>query len=367
MAGFTEVEGEFSVDNRLLHGSCLGCNGENLHAQKNIKLSSCLTTHSDKEKQCKHCPNWHHLCLAKLGSENIDKCHWCNSPADLGNPETFTLLLTTYLAVGLSLAKYRTAMDPTDFYMHTNILATRLEKDHKSTFPFTVDPMQKIVLSFPDESFFTDRMQKAFEEGLVIPDQWPQPPTPVISGGEGGSVTESDDVVVLEMAGEENEQAAEDATGVQCAAPTPASSQALAPATDNLRNVDLDQEDIESKEDIQLGDLLAVPAKDGKFKVGRLRRTALIEGETHVAVAIGEDDSPFGCMRVSGYNVLEDLTVASEGGIKGGEVVVHKMAEVKSPSSEKVHTNREWQTFGILDFKLLGNEFFFKHRYTGPI
>ena len=82
-----------------------------------------------RKKQCKHCPNWHHLCLAKLGSENIDKCHWCNSPADLGNPETFTLLLTTYLAVGLSLAKYRTAMDPTDFYMHTNILATRLEKD----------------------------------------------------------------------------------------------------------------------------------------------------------------------------------------------------------------------------------------------
>jgi hypothetical protein len=93
----------------------------------------------------------------------------------------------------------------------------------------------------------------------------------------------------------------------------------------------------------------------------RLRRSGTFEGETQVAVAVGEDGPPFGFMRVSNYNILECLTVTSEGGIKGGRVVVHKLAEVKSPVSEKVNENRNWETFGIHDFKLLGHEFFFHH------
>jgi hypothetical protein len=54
--------------------------------------------------------------------------------------------------------------------------------------------------------------------------------------------------------------------------------------------------------------------------------------------------------------------VTSDGGIKGGSVVVHSLAEVKSPVSEVVHENKYWETFGIPDFKLLGHEFFFHHR-----
>jgi hypothetical protein len=81
-------------------------------------------------------------------------------------------------------------------------------------------------------------------------------------------------------------------------------------------------------------------------------------------VTLGEDASPFGFMRVSNYNeVLDCLNITSDhGGIVGGCVVVHDLAEVKSPVSEKVHENRDWETFGIHDFKFCGHDFFFNHR-----
>ena len=62
-------------------------------------------------------------------------------------------------------------------------------------------------------------------------------------------------------------------------------------------------------------------------------------------MTLGEDASPFGFMRVSNYKVLDCLSVISDqGGIVGGNVVVHNLAEVKSPVSEKVHDNRDWET-----------------------
>jgi hypothetical protein len=102
-------------------------------------------------------------------------------------------------------------------------------------------------------------------------------------------------------------------------------------------------------EDLVQGDLLAVPLEDGSFKLGRLRRFGTFGiGDTQVAVTLGEDASPFGFMRVSNYKILERLSVTSDGGIIGGCVVVHDLAEVKSPVSEKVHENRDWLTFVIL-------------------
>jgi hypothetical protein len=271
-------------------------------------------------------------------------------------------------------------MDPKEFYVHTIILATRLKKEWKYTFPFTVDSKEKVVLTFPPKSFFSDLMKQALEEGKVDPNQWPQPTSPAFSGGEEDSVTDSDDVVVVDKSREQKEQPAEDATGGQCATPTPASAQTLAPAMGvppSLPSTSAQQganrnpapgnttsstSDHLREEDLVQGELLAVPLDDGSFKLGRLRRVGTFEGETQVAVALGEDGSPFGFMRMSNYSVLECLSVASDGGIKGGSVVVHNLAEVKSPLSEKVNENRDWQTFGIHDFKLLGHEFFFHHR-----
>ena len=105
-----------------------------------------------------------------------------------------------------------------------------------------------------------------------------------------------------------------------------------------------------------------MPLADGSSKLGRLRRIGTFEtGGTQVAVTLGEDASPFGFIRVSNYSILECLSVISNGGIIGGSVAVHDLAEVKSPVSELVHENRDWQTFGILDFKFCGHEFFYFH------
>jgi len=371
-------------DYRLLDGQCLGCLGESTLAQS-LTLSTCMTVHNDPDKQCKHCPVWHHLCLSKLSSENIEKCNWCNSQADLGNPDEATLPLATYLAVGHCLARDQREMDAKEFYVHTMILATRLEKEWKYTFPFTVDAKEKVVLTFPAESFFSDMMKQGLQSGKVALHKWPQPPSPGFPGEGEDSGTHSDevereDVGGVDESGEQEEQFEERATGGQCAAPTPASDQTLAPAAGvppSLPSTSAQQganrnpapgnttsstSDHLRMENLVQGDIVAVPLDDGSFKLGRLRRIRTFEGETQVAVALGEDGSPFGFMRVTNYKILECLSVTSDGGIKGGSVVVHSLAEVKSPVSEVVHENKYWETFGIPDFKLLGHEFFFHHR-----
>jgi hypothetical protein len=86
------------------------------------------------------------------------------------------------------------------------------------------------VLTFPPESFFSDMMKQALQSGEVALHQWPQPPSPAFSGGGDDSVTDSDgveweDVEWVDKSREQKEQPAEDATGGQCAAPTPASAQ----------------------------------------------------------------------------------------------------------------------------------------------
>ena len=190
-----------------------------------------------------------------------------------------------------------------------------------------------------------------------------------------------EDVEGVDQSGKQKEQPEEDATGGQCAAPTPTSTQTVAPAAGvppSLPSTSAQQGANRNpaprnprstlnhlrEEDLVQGDLLAVPLENGSFKVGRLRRFATIgSGDTQVAVTLGEDASPFGFMRVSNYKVLDCLSVISDqGGIVGGNVVVHNLAEVKSPVSEKVHDNRDWETFGIDDFKFCGHDFFFHHR-----
>jgi hypothetical protein len=224
-------------------------------------------------------------------------------------------------------------------------------------------------------------LKKAFEEDKVEKVPWPQPPSPAISGGDEDSVTESEEVVEVDKSGEKKEQPAEDAAGGQCAAPTPASAQATAPATGvppSLPSTSAQQgancnpapRNISSAsnhlwaEDLVQGDLLAVPlAADRSVKVGRLMRFGTFEiGGTQVAVTLGEDASPFGFMRVSNFRILECLSIVSDGGIVGGHVAVHDLAETKAPVSEMVHENRDWQTFGILDFKFCGHKFYLHHR-----
>jgi hypothetical protein len=275
--------------------------------------------------------------------------------------------------------RFFTTMDPKDVYVHTSILARNAHKGgmelhnplHRGS---TREGCANIFLRF-----FADLMKQALEEGKVEEVPWPQPPSPAISGREEDSETEWEDVEEVDKSGEQKEQPAEDAAGDQCAAPTPASAQALAPATGvspSLPSTSAQQGANRNpaprntrstsnhlrEEDLVQGDLLAVPLEDGSFKLGRLRRFGTFRiGDTQVAVTLGEDASPFGFMRVSNYKVLEYLSVTSDDGIIGGSVVVHDLAEVKSPVSEKVHENRDWQTFGILDFKFCGHEFFYFH------
>jgi hypothetical protein len=285
------------------------------------------------------------------------------------------------------LARDQRGIDPKEFYVHTMILATRLEKEWKYTFPFTVDSKEKAVLTFPAESFFSDMMKQGLELGEVALHQWPQPRSPPLSRGGEDSVTASDDedwedVEEVDLQSrEQEEQPAEDDTGGQCAAPTPASDQTVAPpagvpsslpSTSAQQGANCNPAPRNPKstsnhlreEDLVQGDLLAVPLENGSFKIGRLRRFATFgSGDTQVAVTLGEDASPFGFMRVSNYKVLDCLSVISDhGAIVGGNVVVHNLAEVKSPLSEKVHENRDWETFGIDDFKFCGHDFYFNHR-----
>jgi hypothetical protein len=63
-----------------------------------------------------------------MGSEELQKCNWCNSRDELGNPEA-TLPLQSYVGIGISLAVNKTMMDPTEFYVHTSILAKRMEEE----------------------------------------------------------------------------------------------------------------------------------------------------------------------------------------------------------------------------------------------
>ena len=153
------------------------------------------------------------------------------SKVDLGNPDEATLPLSTYVGVGICLAMNKTTMDPKDVYVHTSILARNAHKGgmelhnplHRGS---TREGCANIFLRF-----FADLMKQALEEGKVEEVPWPQPPSPAISGREEDSETEWEDVEEVDKSGEQKEQPAADAAGDQCAAPTPASAQALAPAT----------------------------------------------------------------------------------------------------------------------------------------
>jgi hypothetical protein len=154
-----------SPDFRLLESKCLACLGENEDAQSHQNLDWCRTLHKEVAKQCKYCPLWHHGCLTTLGSEEFQKCNWCNSRVELGNPEV-TLPLQSDVAIGtVSLAKYKTLMDPTEFYVHSSILATRMKEEWSYPTPFTVDSQAKVVLTFPPEGFFRGLAKESFRGG----------------------------------------------------------------------------------------------------------------------------------------------------------------------------------------------------------
>ena len=169
MAGCQRTQ-KLSADYRLLDNECLVCLGENTDAQLHQGLDSCRTVHKDVDKQCKHCPLWHHGYLSKLGSEELQKCNWCNSKVDLGSPDDAILPLTTYAGVGICLAMNKTTMDPKDVYVGSHFHPRNAHgggMELHNIIPFTVDSQEKVVLTFPLVSFFADLLKKALEEGKV--------------------------------------------------------------------------------------------------------------------------------------------------------------------------------------------------------
>ena len=369
-----------SEKDRMLGGRCLGC----LQSETvPLTLSICLSTHKEPGKTCSFCPGWHHLCLTKAGSEEVQKCNWCNSYDQLGI-SAYKLPIQCLVAVGAWMANNKHTMPPVEFHTHTLILASRLFECNGETFDFTLSRDKKAVTTFPKANFFEDILKKATAAGDVKPLPWAAPQEGLRQdmavqeeGGGDGDVGNNSEVEPPEGPVEASEEQDVEGAKQQCAGaaddaapagtpanPTPALTQP-APAPAAPADAPLAASNRPPRhEDVKKGDLIAVQVEDGsgEFKVGRIKQIG--QDGLEVAVATGADHSGFSFLHVSNNTILDCCTVVSNDaqGIIGGQVKAYELCNTKSPVNELLHANIHWQTFGILGFKFCGHDLYFAHR-----
>jgi hypothetical protein len=382
-----------SGKDRLLGGRCLGCLQSDTVP---LKLSFCQSTHEEPGKTCSFCPGWHHTCLIKAGSEEIQRCNWCNTYVQLGI-SAYKLPIQCLLAVGEWMANNRHTIPPVEFHTHTLILESRLFECNGEAIEFTLSRDKKSVAAFPKASYFTDLLEKATAAGDVQP-----LPFAVSQEGSGlkravqeegaGDGDLGDDMgeKLTEDGPEESENlavesaqrgaaagdaaagaaAGDAAAGAQVSPPPAPPRAAESPASPPPVHRPPANYCAPRAETVDRGDLLAVPREHGSgtFIVGRVKHFALLDlnglDKYCVVVATGDERSAMSFLRVANYVVEGDCTIRAKDdrGILNGNVLPYELCNTKSLVSNLVHENRDWATYGIEGYKVCGHAFYFGHR-----